>query len=87
MHIFRITGTRLYLFPQTAHMHIHSSHIAAGSCLIAPDKTKQLFTAVHLARIADQKLQKIEFLGRQINLFLRNKNAAAVGIQLEISRF
>ena len=66
-------------------MDIYGADIPGIVC--APDEVQQFFTAVDFIRIADQKLQQVEFFCSEIDLSAGNADAAAFAVYAHISAF
>ena len=73
--IVRVAGIFLHLFPEAAHMNIHSTEIPW--ILISPYKIQKLFPAVYFIRSLHQKLHQIKLLGSQSDLPALDKQTAA----------
>ena len=64
-------------------MDIYGADIPGIVC--APDEVQQFFTAVDFTRIADQKLQQVEFFCSEIDLSAGNADVAAFAVYAHIS--
>ena len=71
--VLGLGGIALQLLADAADMHVHRADIAL--VVVAPDEIEQVFPGIDPVRVADEKVDEIEFLGRQIR-----QDPVAVGV-------
>ena len=65
--VFRLTGDLFNLFAQAANVHVYRAEVA--QVVVFPDGFQQVFPGKDLAAIGDKQVQKVELLGREVDLF------------------